>query len=141
MPDPIRLDTPGAISGADISSAPSADGTIFYSYQMARSGQPPLQVVRKRHPDGRTEQVPLPMQITGRGQLSVEAGGLVLTAWQETGLKTAWRIFVPGYVAFKPAAGPAGPAGPQGPKGEPGSGVLSVRYATALDRLCQFLGI
>ena len=102
MLEPLQLDTPGAISGADISSIPSADGAIFYSYQQARKNESPLQVVRKRLPDGTSSPVDLPMHVTGRGQLSAEGGELVLTAWNEAGGKTGWRIPVPGYIA--PAA-------------------------------------
>lgn len=107
MPDPMKLDTPGAISGADISSATDGAGVLFYSYQMARSGQPPLQVVRRRLANGTFDPnpVPLPMTVTGRGQLSVDGGVLYLTAWQESGIKTGWRIPVPGWVAAAPAAG------------------------------------
>ena len=127
MADPLRLDTPGAISGADISSAPSADGAIFYSYQQkGPPNAPPVQVVFKRLSNGTAQQVPLPMQVTGRGQLSVENGALYLTAWQESGIKTGWRIPVPGYVPTLPPAG---------------GGTLPPRYVAALNRLCQFLGI
>lgn len=104
-----KLDTPGAISAADISSAESADGVIFYSYQQKTSGGPPMQAVYRRMPDGSYEPVPLERRVTGRGQLSAEAGELWLTAWDEAvSPKVGWRIKVPGYVA------PAGPTAPGG---------------------------
>ena len=92
MPEPYKLDTPGAISGADISSATDGAGVLFYSYQMAVSGQPPVQAVRRRLPNGTTEPIALPLTVTGRGQLCVDGGALWLTAWQEVGPKTGWRI-------------------------------------------------
>ena len=100
-----KLDTPGAISAADISSAPSADGAIFYSYQQKTSGLP-VQAVYRRAPDGSGAPVPIERRVTGRGQLSVEGGALVLTAWDEAAIpKVAWRIEVPGYVPFASAPG------------------------------------
>ena len=100
-----KLDTPGAISAADISSAPSADGAIFYSYQQKTSGLP-VQAVYRRAPDGSVAPVPIERRVTGRGQLSVEGGVLVLTAWDEAASpKVAWRIEVPGYVPFASAPG------------------------------------
>jgi len=105
-----KLDTPGAISAADISSAPSADGAIFYSYQQKTSGLP-VQAVYRRAPDGSVAPVPIERRVTGRGQLSVEGGVLVLTAWDEAASpKAAWRIEVPGYVPF--ASAPGGGGGP-----------------------------
>jgi len=104
-----KLDTPGAISAADISSAPSADGAIFYSYQQKTSGLP-VQAVYRRAPDGSVAPVPIERRVTGRGQLSVEGGVLVLTAWDEAASpKAAWRIEVPGYVPFASAPGGGGP--------------------------------
>jgi len=100
-----KLDTPGAISAADISSAPSADGAIFYSYQQKTSGLP-VQAVYRRAPDGSVAPVPIERRVTGRGQLSAEGGVLVLTAWDEAASpKVAWRIEVPGYVPFASAPG------------------------------------
>lgn len=153
MPEPFKLDTPGAISGADISSATDGAGVLFYSYQMAVPGAPPVQVVRRRLPSGVTEPVALPMTVTGRGQLCVDGGALWLTAWQETGGKTGWRIpiaeFVP--VTVRGPAGPAGPAGaqgprgavgPQGPQGVPGpsGAALTADERTALDWLLGWVG-
>ncbi len=104
-----KLDTPGAISAADISSAPSADGAIFYSYQQKTSGLP-VQAVYRRAPDGSVAPVPIERRVTGRGQLSAEGGVLVLTAWDEAASpKVAWRIEVPGYVPFASAPGGGGP--------------------------------
>lgn len=112
-----KLDTPGAISAADISSAESADGVIFYSYQQKTSGGPPMQAVYRRMPDGSYEPVPLERRVTGRGQLSAEAGELWLTAWDESASpKVGWRIKVPGYVA---PAGPTAPGGVAPEKAEP----------------------
>ena len=100
-----KLDTPNAISAADISSVSSADGAIFYSYQQKTSG-PPMQAVYRRAPDGSYEPVPLERRVTGRGQLSAEAGELWLTAWDEAASpKVAWRLAVPGYVPFASAPG------------------------------------
>lgn len=103
-----KLDTPGAISAADISSAPSGDGAIFYSYQMKSPAGPPIQAVR-RWQNGASTPVPLPRAVTGRGQLSVDGGALWLTAWDEAASpKVAWRFAIPGYVA--PATAPGGVA-------------------------------
>lgn len=103
-----KLDTPGAISAADISSAPSGDGAIFYSYQMKSTAGPPVQAVR-RWQNGTSAPVPLPRAVTGRGQLSIDGGALWLTAWDEAASpKAAWRFAIPGYVA------PAGPTPPGG---------------------------
>lgn len=108
-----KLDTPGAISAADISSAPSGDGAIFYSYQMKSPAGPPIQAVR-RWQNGTSAPVPLPRTVTGRGQLSVDGGALWLTAWDEAANpKVAWRFAIPGYVA------PAVPTAPGGVVAEP----------------------
>lgn len=103
-----KLDTPGAISAADISSAPSGDGAIFYSYQMKSPAGPPIQAVR-RWQNGTSAPVPLPRAVTGRGQLSVDGGALWLTAWDEAASpKAAWRFAIPDYIA--PATAPGGVA-------------------------------
>ncbi len=112
-----KLDTPGAISAADISSAPSADGAIFYSYQQKTSGLP-VQAVYRRAPDGSVAPVPIERRVTGRGQLSAEGGALVLTAWDEAASpKTAWRIEVPGYVPFATAPGGGEPVAAEDAEG------------------------
>ena len=73
----IRLITPRAITGADISAELADDGSLIVSYQTATG-----QVVQSYQSEAPSP-VPLPKTISGRGQLLVIGGVIYLLAWSE----------------------------------------------------------
>jgi len=73
----IRLITPRAITGADISAELADDGSLIVSYQTAAG-----QVVQAYQSEAPSP-VPLPKTISGRGQLLVLGGVIYLLAWSE----------------------------------------------------------
>ena len=73
----IRLITPRAITGADISAELADDGSLIVSYQTAAG-----QVVQAYQSEAPSP-VTLPKTISGRGQLLVLGGVIYLLAWSE----------------------------------------------------------
>lgn len=92
---------PASVHGASPSSYADADGVVFFSV-FANGGQRVYKVV-----DGQAQEIALEHLPTARGRLSVEPGGLWLTAWDDHAT-ALWRIQVPGW---KPWPAPPGPAG------------------------------
>ena len=73
----IKLSTPRAITGADISAELADDGSLIVSYQTAAG-----QVVQAYQSEAPSP-VTLPKTISGRGQLLVLGGVIYLLAWSE----------------------------------------------------------
>ena len=95
----IRLITPRAITGADISAELADDGSLIVSYQTATG-----QVVQSYQSEAPSP-VTLPKTISGRGQLLVLGGVIYLLAWSEKDTPKCAYLIRTGYVPFASAPG------------------------------------
>jgi hypothetical protein len=98
-----------AVTGADISAQVDGSGAIFWTCQVGIKDQPSQQTVFRIDPEtGIQERVPMPIVLTGRGQLTIINGQLVLCAWNEKEGKVGYFVPVPKWVPT-PAATPSPP--------------------------------